>query len=146
MAVQIRLRLARERLRAVLAHDTGRYITLVTNRVNNRAKILAPVDTGTLRSRHTPNVRVLRSRVVGTVTVKVRYAAAVHEGWSQGPRIIRARRRKALKFVYNGRVVIVRQVRWPGARFRGRPWLRSALHDIAGPAGFRVHNTRFFGT
>jgi|GEM_PF-2215946 len=147
MPAKIRVRMAREELRRVLAADSGRYITLLTNRVNNRAKVLSPVRTGTLRSRHTPNVRTRGDRVIGTVTVKVNYAAVVHEGhggYVVLPKRFRSRRnprrRAALRFVVGGKVYYRLQVRIPPAR--GRPWLRTALYEIAGPAGFRLHVTR----
>jgi len=108
--------------------------------------VLAPVDTGTLRSRHSIDLSLRQNRAVGRVLVRVRYAAAVHEGWRQGPRIIRPRRKKALRFRYQGKTVIVRQVRWPGARYRGRPWLRTALYEVTGPLGFKLSPGRRTGT
>lgn len=129
--------------RAVLARvgkdAAGRKVASVTRRTRNRAVILAPVDTGNLRAAHTMQIRELARSVRGRVTNRVQYAQAVHEG--RGAVVIRPKRRKALRFVVNGRVVFARMVIQPPRR--GKPWLYKALEEVAIPEGFVV--TRTFG-
>lgn len=139
MAARIRVRLAEDQLQRVARTSAGRVTARVTRQVFNRARVLSPWDTGNLRASHTVDLRVLRNkRVRGRVTTRANYAAAVHEGTP--PHVIRPKRRKALKFTYRGRVVIVKKVNHPGTR--GRPWLRTALLEVAPRHGFRVSATR----
>jgi hypothetical protein len=69
------------------------------------------------------------------VSTWINYALAVHEGVHH-PVVIRPKRAKALRFVINGRVVYARKVTLPPRP--GRPWLRTALVEVAIPAGFTV--------
>lgn len=105
----------------------------ITRRVLNRSAILCPVDTGRLRSSGRMKFRVGARGPTGVVEYPVSYAAAVHDG--SGPHIIRARRKKALKFEYNGRTVIVKSVHHPGSP--GRPFLRQAAEEVASAEGFQ---------
>lgn len=131
----VRLDLNRYALNRVAGDAAGRLVLTTTRKVLNRAKILAPVDTGTLRNSQTMEVRFVGRRVVGTVSTRIKYALAVHEGVPH-PVIIRPKRRKALRFVIDGRVVFARKVVLPPRN--GRPWLRRALIEVAVPAGFVV--------
>lgn len=112
-------------------------VTNVCRKILNQATINAPVDTGFLRGYHSMNVRVLRTRVKGEVVNRAKYAAAVHDGAK--PHIIRARRKKALRFEVGGKVVFARAVRHPGTK--GRPWLREAAERTAASSGFRFTRT-----
>jgi hypothetical protein len=115
-------------------------VTEVTNlcrKIMNQATIDAPVDMGFLRGQHFMNVKVLRTRVKGTVGNRAKYAAAVHDG--SRPHTIRARKKKALRFEMGGEVVIVRAVRHPGTK--GRPWLLNAAQRTAAASGFRFQRT-----
>lgn len=106
-----------------------------TRAVFNRANVLTPVDTGNLRAGNQMlPVRRAATKVTSGVTNRVKYAGAVHDG--ARPHIIRARRKKALRFRMGGHVVIVKSVRHPGNR--ARPWLTRALREVAPARGFRV--------
>lgn len=109
-----------------------------TRRVLNRSQVLCPVDTGNLRAsgRRTPTV-VFGGLVRGEVIYDAEYAAAVHEG--RRALTIRPRSnspRARLRFVVDGRVVWARSVHQPARA--GRPFLRTALIEEAGAAGFRI--------
>lgn len=131
----VRLELNRYALNRVAADGAGRLVLTTTRKVLNRAKVLTPVDTGTLRASQTMEVRFIGHKVVGTVSTRIKYALAVHEGVHR-PVIIVPKRKKALRFVIDGRVVFARRVVLPPRR--GRPWLRRALIEVAVPAGFVV--------
>jgi hypothetical protein len=98
-----------------------------------RAKVLAPVDTGRLRS----SIRVERRSFLGfrsrwTIGSDVEYADMVHDGTR--PHIIRPRRAKALRFRVGGQVVFAKVVRHPGTR--ARPFLDRALREVSARLGF----------
>lgn len=107
--------------------------------VVNRAKVLAPVDTGRLRS----SIRVerrsffgLRSRwVIGS---DVEYAPMVNDGTA--PHIIRPKNAKALRFRMGGRIVFAKVVRHPGTR--ARPFLDRALREVARSRGYSFRADR----
>jgi len=116
--------------------DAARHLRLTARLTENRAKLRSPVDTGTLRnSHHTTNLTVSRGVLSTSVETPQDYALAVHEG--VGPRIIRPRKRKFLKFPgADGQPVFARQV---SQRARpARPWLRDALRHAAANRGFTV--------
>ena len=120
---QIRGTVDREGAR-ISAREVGRReVTSMTRKVMNRATMLCPVDTGFLRAHHRMKIKDLKTRVKGEVINDAKYAAAVHDG--SPPHIIRARRKKALRFTVGGETIIVRAVRHSGAA--GRPWLDKAL-------------------
>lgn len=113
----------------------------------NRAKVLAPVDTGRLRasiSGQLTRTWTLRPRF--TVGSNVEYAEMVHDGTR--PHVIRPKRahtlrrssrgvvKPALRFVVGGRVVYARVVHHPGTR--ARPFLDRALREVASGRGYRV--------
>ena len=131
----VRLALNKSTLQRVAAQATGRLVLRTTRRVLNRAKVLAPVDTGNLRNSQTMEIRTGINDVTGRVSTWVTYALAVHEGVDH-PVVIVPVRRKALKFEVNGRTVFARRVVLPPRR--GRPWLFRALTEVAVPAGFRI--------
>jgi|SRR6188474_776071 hypothetical protein len=135
MATRVRVDINRAALQRVAATGAGRLVLSTTRRVLNRAKILTPVDTGTLRASQTMEVRTTGSASTGRVSTWINYALAVHEGVNH-PVVIRPKRAKALRFVINGRVVYARKVTLPPRS--GRPWLRTALVEVAVPAGFVV--------
>lgn len=105
----------------------------ITRRTLNRSAILCPVDTGRLRASGRMEIGVGRRGPAGTVEYPVNYAAAVHDG--SGPHVIRARKKKALKFQMGGRTVIAKSVRHPGSQ--GRPFLKMAAQEIASAEGFQ---------
>ena len=112
-----------------------------TRRTFNRSQILVPVDNGILRaSGGWRTYRVARSWR-GEIEYTARYAAAVHNG--RRALTIRAKGRKSLRFVVDGRVVYARSVHQPARP--ARPYLSRALAQIALPAGFRVVNRVHIG-
>jgi hypothetical protein len=112
-------------------------VTDLTRKITNQATIDAPVNTGFLRGQHTMTVKVLKTRVKGTVVNRAKYASAVHDG--SGPHIIRARKKKVLRFEVAGKVVFARSVRHPGTS--ANPWLLNAAERTAVNAGFRFTRT-----
>ena len=99
----------------------------------NRAKVLAPVDTGRLRASIRVEARrtaTLRSRF--TIGSDVEYAAFVNDGTR--PHIIRPRNAQVLRFVVGGRVVFAKVVHHPGTR--ARPFLDQALREVAAGRGY----------
>lgn len=139
-------------------------VTDVTRRVYNRAIVLTPVDTGTLRGQNKMRVLAARNKqVTGEVFNELSYAAAVHDGHvaytvRPKPKIItvRAKKGSALKFRVGGKVIFRRSVRMQkplrfkvGGRIvyaqsariparRGRPWIYRALLEIAVPRGYKI--------
>lgn len=135
----VRVRVGRIRLEmdqgatAQIAKDEAyRRVGDCTRRVYNRANVLTPVDTGTLRAGNQMRVSRAAPGARGLVYNDVEYALAVHDG--SGPYTIRPRRRKALKFTVDGRTVFARSVRHPGTR--GRPWMARAGREGAAASGF----------
>jgi hypothetical protein len=107
-----------------------------TRRTFNRSQVLVPVDNGFLRASGGWRVyRVARSWR-GEIEYAARYAAAVHNG--RRALTIRARGKKAMRFVVDGQVVYARAVHQPARP--ARPYLMLALSQVATPAGFRVVN------
>lgn len=112
-------------------------VTNLCRKIMNQATIDAPVDTGFLRGQHSMTVKTMRTQVKGEVVNRAKYAAAVHDG--TGPHIIKARRKRALRFEVGGKVVFARSVRHPGTQ--ARPWLAEAAERTAISSGFRFQRT-----
>lgn len=110
--------------------------------VENRAKVLVPVDNGYLRSQHKIRIRYRATKIVGQLLAVTDYAAAVHEGWQRTAPIVPRRGRRALRFTIGGRTVIVARVNAP-ASYPGRPWLWRALQQVSAQNGYRAR--RVFG-
>jgi hypothetical protein len=120
--------------------------------VVNRAKILAPVDTGRLRASIGPpqysRTWTLRPQV--TVTAGVDYAKMVHDGtaahWIR-PRAARqgkpkrggGRKPTYLRFEVGGSVVYAREVWHPGTR--ARPFLDRAVREVTAGRGYTVRES-----
>lgn len=99
----------------------------------NRARVLAPVDTGRLRaSIRIESRRTLTLRSVYTVGSDVEYADMVHGGTR--PHLIRPRNKQVLRFKVGGRYVYARVVHHPGTR--ARPFLDRALREVAASRGY----------
>lgn len=108
--------------------EVARQVDRITNRIVALASLKAPVDTGNMRrSIGQEPIRVFATRVESGVEVTANYAAAVENG--SGPRVIRPRRKKALKFEIGGRTVFAKSVNHPGTR--ARPFLRPAAEQAA---------------
>lgn len=135
MPTTMRVQLSRVALNRIARDSSGRLVLSTTRKVLNRAKILTPVDTGTLRNSQTMDIKYEASKVVGRVSTRIKYALPVHEGVHRFVTIV-PKRKKALRFVINGQVYFARKVIIPPRR--GRPWLRRALIEVALPAGFVV--------
>jgi hypothetical protein len=111
-----------------------REVVQITRRVYNRANVLTPVDTGRLRAGNQMRVRQTGAQVVGEVFNDVDYGPPVHDGTPA--RIVRPRRRRALRFVAGGQVVFAAWARLPARR--GRPWIYRAMVEVAGRVGWTV--------
>lgn len=115
-----------------------RLVDSTSRQTENRAKATTPVDTGLLRGNHRREVYTEHTAAVGVVYNVTDYALPVHEGWERTAPIV-PKNGRALRFVINGQVVIVKRVNSP-ARAAGRPWLRLALYAVAPPRGFVVRS------
>lgn len=109
-------------------------INKVTRQILNRSAVLCPVDTGRLRASGSMRIAERGSAVVGQVEYTADYAAAVHNGTR--PRVIVPRRGRYLRFQVGDRTVYARRVNHPGTP--ARPYLATALVEVAGRAGFTV--------
>lgn len=109
-------------------------VTKVVRRTLNRSAVLCPVDTGYLRASGSMSVGVRGTAVVGEVVYSANYAAAVHEG--RRALTIRAKGNGRLKFTVDGRTVYARSVHQPARA--GRPFLSTALAEVAPAEGFRI--------
>lgn len=123
-------------LRRVLRGASMRELREVAPRVVNRAKVLAPVDTGRLRASIGPAVysRTWTLRPQATIEAGVDYAKFVHDGTR--PHVIRPVRAQALRFTVGNRVVYAKVVHHPGTR--ARPFLDRALTEITAGRGYRI--------
>lgn len=144
-----RVRIDRAELRRAIRGASMSELRIVGPQVVNRAKILAPVDTGRLRAAIGPaqynRTWTLRPRV--TIPVNVEYAAMVHDGtpahWIR-PRAGRQGRPKQgggrkptyLRFEVGGRVVYARAVWHPGTR--PRPFLDRAVREVTAGRGYTI--------
>lgn len=129
------LRINEPQLNAVGVREAQAAVGRVVRRTLNRSAVLCPVDTGNLRASGQSNVSTAGLVVIGEVVYTARYAAAVHEG--RRALTIRARRPGGmLKFTVDGRIVYARSVRQPARA--GRPFLATALREVAAAEGFGV--------
>lgn len=130
-----RVRLDRADLHRVYRGESRRVLMQRGPQVVNRAKVLAPVDTGRLRAAIKGRlVRNWTLRSEYQITVNVDYAEAVHDGTR--PHVIRPRNAQALRFNIGGRIVYAKVVHHPGTR--ARPFLDRALREVTGGLGYRI--------
>ena len=131
-----RVRLDRADLNRSIRGASRRELETTARQVMNRAKILAPVDTGRLRaSIRIESRRLLTLRSVYTIGSDVVYAPYVHDGTR--PHQIRPRNPDGfLRFRVGGRTVYAKVVNHPGTR--ARPFLDDALRQIAGGKGYDI--------
>lgn len=128
-----RVRLDRAALNRTMRGASRRELEIAARQVMNRAKVLAPVDTGRLRaSIRIESRRTFTLRSVFTVGSDVSYAPMVHDGTR--PHIIRPKRAQALRFRVGGRIVYAKVVHHPGTR--ARPFLDRALREVAAQRGY----------
>lgn len=134
-----RIRLDRAALNRTLTNASRRELREASRQVVNRAKVLAPVRTGRLRSSiraEPPRFFSLRASV--KVGSDLEYAGFVNDGTR--PHRIVARNAQVLRFRVGGRLVFVKAVNHPGTR--PRPFLDRALREVAAARGysFRVRS------
>lgn len=128
-----RVRLDRAALNRTMRGASRRELEIAARQVMNRAKVLAPVDTGRLRaSIRIESRRTFTFRSVYTVGSDVSYAPMVHDGTR--PHVIRPKRAQALRFRVGGRIVYAKVVNHPGTR--ARPFLDRALREVAAQRGY----------
>lgn len=128
-----RLRLDRAQLTRVIRGAARRELETAGREVLNRARVLAPVDTGRLRASGRAEFhRTLTLRPTVEIIFDVSYAQMVNDGTR--PHIIRPRRAQALRFTIGGRVVYAKVVHHPGTR--PNPFLDKALQQVARSRGY----------
>jgi HK97 gp10 family phage protein len=133
-----RVRLDQAALSRTIRDASRRELEAASRQAVNRAKILAPVDTGRLRaSIRVEARRTLTLRSVYTIGSDVFYAPFVNDGTR--PHRIYPRRGRFLRFTVGGDVVYARVVRHPGTR--ARPFLDQALRETALARGYRFRTT-----
>lgn len=132
-----RVRLDRGQMSRVIQGEARRVLRLRAPQVLNRARVLAPVDTGRLRS----SGEIVYSGFFGfrqkaTIVFRVEYAEAVHNGTR--PHVIRPKRAGGvLRFQIGGRTVYAKYVNHPGTK--GKPFLDRAVREVMGGiAGWNV--------
>lgn len=128
--------------RAGIRADANAYaapeVRRTTRAVLNRSAVFCPVDTGNLRAGGRMKMVVSSRGPRGIVEYIAKYAAAVEDG--SAPHIIKARRKKALRFVVDGEVVYAKSVRHPGTP--ARPFLGKAARLVAAANGYRFVRKR----
>jgi hypothetical protein len=135
-----RIRLDRANLNRTLTNASRTELKEAGRQVVNRAKILAPVRTGRLRSSiRAGDPRIFSLRGSLTVGSDLEYAAAVNDG--SRPHIIRPRSKQVLRFNVGGRIVFAKVVHHPGTK--GTHFLDRALREVAAQRGssFRSNAT-----
>lgn len=135
---RVRLNLNQAALHRVGMERAKMLVNKITRQTLNRSAVLCPVDTGRLRASGSMRIAERGSSVVGQVEYTANYAAAVHNGTR--PHVIVPRRGRSLRFQVGGRTVYARRVRHPGTP--ARPYLATALVEVAGRAGFTVSVSR----
>ena len=134
---KVRVELFKPVIDSVLHDLAGKDVTRITLRVLNRAKVLSPVDEGTLRASHQFRIKGTTGKVQGEVFTNVKYALAVHEG--RKATVIRPKNKQALAFVWRGRPRVRKWVHQPARP--GKPWLRDALREVAAQEGYKMQST-----
>jgi hypothetical protein len=130
-----RVRLDRPQLTRVIQGESRRTLRQRAPQVLNRARILAPVDTGRLRSSGKIQYSGFFSfRPKATIVFDVDYAEAVHNGTRRHR--IPARPGGVLRFVWNGRVTYARFVNHPGTK--PNPFLDRAVREVMRPVGWNI--------
>lgn len=121
--------------------EARRRVTGMTRATFNRANILTPVKTGHLRRNNDWRIYTAGLTVRGEVYNNTEYAAAVHNGAKARRIYAKPRPWKgggALRFEVGGRVIFRKYVDWPGTR--PRPWLATAMIQVAPRHGFTIDN------
>lgn len=129
--------LYRSVMEGILKDLAGKDVARVTLKVLNRARVLAPVDTGNLRASHQMRLTSGSNKIQGEVSTKVKYALPVHEGRKRVT--IYPTSKQALAFVWHGQQFVRKSVTQPARR--GRPWLRDALREVAEAEGYKMDST-----
>ncbi len=133
-----RVRLDRAALSRTIRGASRDELDASARQVLNRARVLAPVDTGRLRaSIRIESRRTLTLRTIYTIGSDVHYAPYVNDGTR--PHKIRPRTKKALKFRVGGKTVFAAAVNHPGTR--PNPFLDRALREVAAARGYSFRQT-----
>lgn len=133
-----RIRLDRAELNRTIRGASRSELETAARQVMNRAKVLAPVDTGRLRaSIRIEARRTFTLRSVYTIGSDVEYADMVHGGTR--PHIIRPKTKQVLRFKVGGKTVFARVVHHPGTK--ARPFLDRALREVAAQRGYSFRSS-----
>ena len=135
MSVIVRINIEKTNIRKSFADPKGalaRGILRASKKVERKAKRLAPVDKGQLRSSITSHVVFRGGLPIGRIGTNLKYAPWVHQGTGiYGPRgvPIRPKSAKVLVFRPKGKSknVYVKSVKG----MKGRPFLKDALNVLA---------------
>lgn len=135
--VPIVVRMNPQGLRALLATPdgpVGTFLARTALRVANRAKQLAPVDTGRLRSSIRWSILVDRAGLLALVGSDAEYALYAHEGRRPGvgppPSVMQPWARRHGFDSPGGGFLVSRAIATRGTR--GKPFLRDALRQELG--------------
>lgn len=131
------VRLDASQVLAIAASRVSPHVAETTRMALNRMRVTAPKRTGRMANSLKMTMRARRTFVVGTITASPRYTHFVERGTR--PHVIKARKKRALKFHGRGGIVIVRSVKHPGTK--PRPFMFRSLVDVAVPRGYRVTRT-----
>jgi hypothetical protein len=126
-------RIDRASVRAASVRAAAQEMQIGARMVQNRAKILAPVDTGRLRASISKDVNSLSFKVFSNVE----YAGYVNDGTR--PHVIRPRHKQALRVRIGGRTVFAKEVHHPGTR--AKPYLDRALQEVARQRGWNLSSS-----
>jgi len=129
-----RIQLDPAAVRVTVSRLASRDVARVAREVEARAKQLAPVDTGRLRSSITVRPSLSLRGPSVRVSADVSYATYVENGTR--PHEIRPRRRKALKFKVGGRTVFATVVHHPGTK--GVHFMARAVREVGLRNGYNV--------
>lgn len=126
-----RVRLDRNQLTRVIQGESRRVLRQRAPQVLNRARVLAPVDTGRLRSSGSIQYSgFFTFRPKATIVFNVEYAQMVNDGTR--PHVIRPKNKQVLKFQMGGRTVYAKYVNHPGTK--AKPFLDRAVREVMGRA------------
>lgn len=135
--MKVTVRLDRSAVLSIAASRVSPHVAETTRMALNRMRVTAPKRTGRMANSLRMTMRATRTAVIGTITASPKYTHFVERGTR--PHVIRARRKRALKFHGRNGLVIVKSVKHPGTK--PRPFMFRSLVEVAVPRGYKVTRT-----